>query len=67
MLYFKKIKMTLNYKNEKTLYVIFFYMIVFAYMLYFELFKNDFNLCLIRLKKGQFWYYEKYYTIGTTQ
>ena len=44
MLYFKKIKMTLNYKNEKTLYVIFFYMIVFAYMLYFELFKNDFKL-----------------------
>ena len=37
MLYFEFFKMTLNYKNEETLYVIFFY------MLYFEFFKTTSN------------------------
>ena len=38
MLYFKFCKTILNYKNEETLYVIFF-----SYILYFEFFKITLN------------------------
>ena len=37
--------MNLNYKNEETLYVIFFlYVRFFSYMLYFKFFKTNFKL-----------------------
>ena len=36
-------KTTLNDKNEETLYVIFFYMLDFLYMLYFEFLKTTLN------------------------
>ena len=44
MLYFKSFKMTLNYKNEKTLYVILFlYVRFFSYMLFLKKFKTILN------------------------
>ena len=44
MLYLKKFKTTLNYKNKETLYILYFlYVRFFSYMLHFEFFKTTLN------------------------
>ena len=51
MLYFKFFLMTLNYKNEETLYVIFSYVLDFFLYIIFWIFLNDFKLqkCMFSL------------------
>ena len=44
MLYLKKIKTTLNYKNKETLYILFFLHVRFFLICYIFNFLNDFKL-----------------------